>query len=59
LNLVTFRLAQLVAGGELALDDLEAAIRGHALRIGLEPLEVTLTMRYALRVGLGYPRGRR
>jgi hypothetical protein len=59
LNLVTFRLAQLVAGGELALEDLEAAVRGHALRIGREPLEVTMTMRYAVRAGLRHPRGRR
>jgi hypothetical protein len=58
LNLVTFRLAQLVAGGELALEDLEAAVRCHALRIGLEPREVTLTMRCAVRAGLRYPRRR-
>jgi hypothetical protein len=58
LNLVTFRLAQLVAGGELALDEMAAAVRECALRTGLGPDEVRQTMRAAARAGLWFPRRR-
>lgn len=59
LNLVTFRLAQLAAGGELALDELTAAVRGCAFRTGLDPVEINQTMRAATRAGLLSPRGRK
>jgi hypothetical protein len=58
LNRSTFKLAQLVAGGEIALDDLLVGARACALANGLGYAETTATIESALTAGLCYPRRR-
>jgi hypothetical protein len=58
LNRSTFKLAQLVAGGEIALGDLLAGARACALANGLGYAETTATIESAVRAGLCYPRRR-
>jgi Bifunctional DNA primase/polymerase, N-terminal len=58
LNLAVFRLAQLVAGGELNREELERKAWTFALLVGLEPGETRATIRSALRGGLTFPRRR-
>lgn len=56
LNRSTFRLAQLVAGGQLRRETLERAVTEAALLIGLEPNEIRGTIRSAIRGGARFPR---
>jgi hypothetical protein len=56
LNLAVFRMAQLVAGGELARVELERQALAVALLLGLERGESEKTIRSALRAGLFFPR---
>ena len=58
LNLCVFRLAQLVAGGELAHEELEQNALQYALLTGLERDESLATIRSATRAGLSFPRRR-
>jgi hypothetical protein len=58
LNRSTFKLAQLVAGGELALGDLVDGTRACALANGLTSNETNATIESAVKAGLGYPRRR-
>jgi hypothetical protein len=58
LNLAVFRLAQLVAGGELSEEELEREAHTFGRVTGLEQVEIEKTVRSALRAGLRYPRGR-
>jgi hypothetical protein len=58
LNLAVFRLAQLVAGGELDELELEREAHTFARLTGLESLEIEKTVRSALRAGLRCPRHR-
>jgi hypothetical protein len=59
LNKSVFRLAQLVAGGELALDLLEREATAAALACGLGQTETDLTIASALSAGWAHPRSRR
>jgi hypothetical protein len=59
LNRSTFKLAQLVAGGELALEQLVEDARAAALANGLGEMETNDTIHSALTAGLAYPRSRR
>lgn len=56
LNRAAFRLAQLVAGGELERADVEAALQGAAARCGLGEHEATRTIESGLNAGVQYPR---
>jgi hypothetical protein len=59
LNRSVFKLAQLAAGGEVALELVEARAREAAHEIGLDWLEVDLTIASALNAGWAYPRTRK
>jgi Bifunctional DNA primase/polymerase, N-terminal len=62
LNESVFRLAQLVAGGELCLAELEQAAYSAAQTLGLfdyERAKTIGTIRSAIAAGLGYPRRRK
>jgi hypothetical protein len=56
LNRSVFRLAQLVAGGQLTADRVENSARQAALMLGLEPVETVATIRSALVAGRRFPR---
>jgi Bifunctional DNA primase/polymerase, N-terminal len=56
LNRSVFRLAQLVAGGQLTADRVESSARQAALMLGLEPVETAATIRSALVAGRRFPR---
>ncbi len=56
LNRSVFRLAQLVAGGQLAAGRVESSARPAALMLGLEPAETAATIRSALAAGRRFPR---
>jgi hypothetical protein len=58
LNVAVFRLAQLVAGGELDEDELKHEALAFGCLISLERHEVKATVRSALRAGLRTPRRR-
>jgi hypothetical protein len=58
LNRSAFKLAQLVAGGEIALDDVLVGARACALANGLTHAETMATIESAVRAGLCYPRKR-
>jgi hypothetical protein len=59
LNRSVFRLAQLVAGGELALEQVEREATAAALANGLDWLETDLTIASAISAGWAYPRSRK
>jgi Bifunctional DNA primase/polymerase, N-terminal len=56
LNRSVFRLAQLVAGGQLTETRVESATRQAALMLGLGPVETAATIRSALAAGRCFPR---
>jgi hypothetical protein len=56
LNRSVFRLAQLVAGGQLTQSRVESSARRAALMLGLEPVETAATIRSALVAGRRFPR---
>jgi hypothetical protein len=56
LNLVVFRLAQLVAGDQLRLEMVERETTAIALGLGLNELEIRKTVRSAVDAGLQFPR---
>jgi hypothetical protein len=56
LNRSVFRLAQLVAGGQLSACRVESSARQAALMLGLEPVETAATIRSALAAGCRFPR---
>jgi Bifunctional DNA primase/polymerase, N-terminal len=56
LNRSVFRLAQLVAGGQLTQARVESSARAAALMLGLGPLETAATVRSAFAGGLRFPR---
>jgi len=56
LNRSVFKLAQLVAGGQLDLSQLEAEAKAAALENGLDWLEVDLTIGSAITAGSRHPR---
>ena len=56
LNRSVFRLAQLVAGGQLTASRVESSARQAALMLGLEPVETAATIRSALAAGSRFPR---
>jgi hypothetical protein len=56
LNRSVFRLAQLVAGGQLPADRVERSARQAAVMLGLEPVETAATFRSALVAGRRFPR---
>jgi hypothetical protein len=57
LNRSVFRLAQLSAGGELDVDELEREALRFALLLSLEKEESENTIASAIKAGLGQPRG--
>jgi Bifunctional DNA primase/polymerase, N-terminal len=59
LNLATFRLAQLVGGGQLPRDRVEETLRMAASMLGLGPREAALTIRSGMAAGLNFPRSPR
>jgi hypothetical protein len=59
LNRRTFRLAQLVGGGELDWNELRAAVLHGARALGLPRDEAERTVASAMNAGFSYPRSRR
>lgn len=59
LNVSVFRLAQLVAGGQLSRDRVEQTTQRIALLLGLTPRESRITIRSAMTAGLNFPRSPR
>jgi hypothetical protein len=57
LNKAAFRLGRLVAGGQLERSQVEAALLGAALGVGLTEREARATIRSGLEAGLKEPRG--
>jgi hypothetical protein len=56
LNRSVFRLAQLVAGGQLTANRVESSARQAALMLRLEPVETAATIRSAFATGRRFPR---
>lgn len=59
LNLATFKLAQLVGGGQLTRSRVEETMQMAAAMIGLRPGEATITIRSGMLAGLNFPRSPR
>jgi hypothetical protein len=57
LNVVAFRLEQLIATRALDRTTVEIALTGAALEAGLDEREVERTIRRGLEAGLSHPRG--